>query len=65
MIFFQDGKKRTDLQAVLIFLLFNQYEFVPSVNDEILIDFTLTVASAHHTLELVQDWLKEHNQPMA
>lgn len=62
---FQDGNKRTGLQAALIFLLFNQYEFVPSVNDEILIDFTLAVASAQHTLESVQEWFKEHIQPMA
>ena len=59
---FQDGNKRTGLQAALIFLLLNKYEFTPSVTDEILINFTLAVASAAHTLETVQAWFKEHIQ---
>ncbi len=48
---FQDGNKRTGLQASIIFLLLNKYKFVSAVNDEMLIDFTLAVASAEHTLE--------------
>ena len=59
---FQDGNKRTGLQAALIFLLLNKYEFTPSVTDEILINFTLAVASAAHPLETVQAWFKEHIQ---
>ena len=59
---YQDGNKRTGLQAALIFLLLNKYEFTPSVTDEILINFTLAVASAAHTLETVQAWFKEHSQ---
>lgn len=61
---FQDGNKRTGLQASIIFLLLNRHEFVASLNDELLIDFTLAVASAEHTLETVQDWLNQHIQPI-
>ena len=62
---FQDGNKRTGLQAAIIFLLLNRYQFIDSVDDDQLINFTLAVASAEHTLESVQDWLNAHIQPLA
>lgn len=61
---FQDGNKRTGLQAAIIFLLYNNYEFSSTVNDELLPDFTRAVASAQHTLETVQDWFKARIQPL-
>jgi len=62
---FQDGNKRTRLQAAIIFLLLNNHTFAASVNDELLTHFTLAVASAEHTLESVQDWFKRHIQPVS
>lgn len=59
---FQDGNKRTGLQAAIIFLLINQYKFTDQVNDNSLIQFTLDVASGQHRLETVQEWFKEHIQ---
>ncbi len=57
---FSDGNKRTGLQAALIFLQANQQSLIPSVSDQLLIDFTTEVASGKHTLESVQNWFKEH-----
>ncbi|UFH51971.1 type II toxin-antitoxin system death-on-curing family toxin [Spirosoma sp. KNUC1025] len=59
---FQDGNKRTGLQAATIFLQLNRFDFNASVTDEILINFTLAVASAEHTLEIMQDWFMDHLQ---
>lgn len=61
---FQDGNKRTGLQAAIIFLLYNNHEFLRTVNDDLLTNFTLAVASAEHTLETVQNWFSEHIQPV-
>ncbi|MBD2699941.1 type II toxin-antitoxin system death-on-curing family toxin [Spirosoma sp. BT702] len=61
---FQDGNKRTGLQAALIFLLLNNYKFIASVNDDLLIQFTLDVASGQHSLESVQEWFKANIQPL-
>lgn len=58
---FQDGNKRTGLEAALLFLQLNGYDL--TVADEMLIDFTLAVASAEHTLETVQDWFNQYIQP--
>lgn len=55
---FQDGNKRTGLQSAMIFLLLNGYNLLP--DDEILINFTLSVASGEQTLEEVQAWFKQH-----
>lgn len=55
---FTDGNKRTGLQAAIIFLLRNGYEFVESVNDDLLTNFTLSVASAELSLGEVQDWFE-------
>jgi death on curing protein len=62
---FQDGNKRTGLQAAIIFLLLNRYTFIATVDDTLLTDFTLGVASADYSLEQVQDWLRAHIQPLA
>lgn len=55
---FQDGNKRTGLQSAIIFLLMNGYDL--QADDETLIHFTLSVASAELSLEQVQAWFEEH-----
>ncbi len=56
---FQDGNKRTGLQAANIFLKANGYFYKNTVNDDILTDFTLSVAAGEKTLEEVQQWFEE------
>lgn len=60
---FQDGNKRTGLQSAMIFLLMNSYTFNSSIDDQILIDFTLSVASGELSLEQTQDFFKKNIQP--
>lgn len=55
---FQDGNKRTGLEAALLFLQLNGYDLV--VDDTLLTNFTLSVASAELTLEQVQAWFRAH-----
>jgi death-on-curing protein len=55
---FQDGNKRTGLQASIIFLILNN--LVIEVSNDDFINFTLSVASGEQSLEQVQDWLKNH-----
>ncbi|MDJ1469799.1 type II toxin-antitoxin system death-on-curing family toxin [Cytophagaceae bacterium DM2B3-1] len=57
---FSDGNKRTGLQSAMIFLLVNGYKINPDLPDQVLIDFTLEVASGKYTLERLQKWFKEH-----
>ncbi|MCC5946111.1 MAG: type II toxin-antitoxin system death-on-curing family toxin [Bernardetiaceae bacterium] len=57
---FQDGNKRTGLQAAIIFLLLNGYDLI--IDDDTLISFTLSVASGEQTLEEVQAWFEKHIQ---
>ncbi|MBN8824977.1 MULTISPECIES: type II toxin-antitoxin system death-on-curing family toxin [unclassified Spirosoma] len=61
---FQDGNKRTGLQSALIFLLLNEYRFTDLVNDDLLTQFTLDVASGNHSLETVQAWFQANSQPL-
>lgn len=61
---FQDGNKRTGLQAAIIFVQLNNYTFKDSVDDDLLIEFTLDVASGKHSLESLQTWFKNHIQPL-
>lgn len=53
---FQDGNKRTGLEAALLFLQLNGYDLV--VEDDLLIDFTLSVASADISQGRVLDWFE-------
>lgn len=55
---FQDGNKRTGLEAALLFLQLNGYDLV--VDDELLTNFTLSVASGEQSLEQVQTWFEAH-----
>ncbi len=61
---FQDGNKRTGLQAALIFLLLNEYRFAELVDDDLLTQFTLDEASGFHSLESVLEWFKTYIQPL-
>lgn len=60
---FQDGNKRTGLEAALLFLQLNDYNLV--VDDDLLINFTLAVASGERSLDQVQAWFQEHISPLA
>ncbi|MGF1533845.1 MAG: type II toxin-antitoxin system death-on-curing family toxin [Bernardetiaceae bacterium] len=55
---FQDGNKRTGLEAALLFLQLNDYDLV--IDDQTLIQFTNAVASGEQTLEEVQAWFAQH-----
>ena len=71
---FQDGNKRTGLESALLFLRLNDFRLknnLEKINNsdrsiprkgksstEILIEFTLEVASGEVTLEECQDWFK-------
>lgn len=57
---FQDGNKRTGLEAALLFLQLNNYDLV--IDDQTLIDFTLSAASGELSLEQVQDFFKNNIQ---
>jgi death-on-curing protein len=57
---FQDGNKRTGLEAALLFLQLNDYDLI--VEDDLLISFTLSVASAELSLYEVQEWFAKHIQ---
>ncbi|WP_338767084.1 type II toxin-antitoxin system death-on-curing family toxin [Bernardetia sp. ABR2-2B] len=57
---FQDGNKRTGLQSANIFLKANGYSYRNTVNDDILTDFTLSVAAGEKTLEEVQKRFEEN-----
>jgi death on curing protein len=59
---FQDGNKRTGLQAAMIFLLLNGYRLLP--DDNTLIQFTLSVASGKQSVEAVQAWFEKHIEPI-
>lgn len=58
---FTDGNKRTGLDACILFFEFNGYQLSDNVSNEILTDFILSVASGNHTLETVQEWLKNNS----
>jgi len=58
---FSDGNKRTGLEAGLIFLKLNGYKLSDSITNPILTNFILDIASGKHTLETVQEWLKENS----
>ncbi len=51
---FQDGNKRTGLEAALLFLQLNGYDLV--VDDDLLTNFTLSAASGELSLAEVQAW---------
>ena len=75
---FQDGNKRTGLEAALLFLKLNTYSLreglvkiksenkvIPKIGDtsnEILYNFTIEVASGELTLEECRNWFKDNIQ---
>lgn len=58
---FTDGNKRTGLDASFLFLDFNGYQLSNTISNQILTGFILAVASGNHTLETVQNWLKNYS----
>jgi death on curing protein len=57
---FQDGNKRTGLEAALLFLQLNHYDLV--MDNDTLTQFTLSIASGELSLEQVQNWFEIHIQ---
>jgi death-on-curing protein len=57
---FSDGNKRTGLDSCILFLEVNGYRISSAMTSEILTNFILEVASGNHTLQSVQNWLKDH-----
>nr|WP_293834208.1 type II toxin-antitoxin system death-on-curing family toxin [uncultured Arsenicibacter sp.] len=63
---FSDGNKRTGLGAALIFLNLNGYSMAPSVDDALLTDFIIRVASGLVDLDTCRAWFTRYavtNQP--
>jgi death on curing protein len=58
---FSDGNKRTGLDSCLLFLELNGHALSDKITNEVLTNFILEVASGNHTLQSVQDWLKENS----
>ncbi|MEZ0538278.1 type II toxin-antitoxin system death-on-curing family toxin [Fibrella arboris] len=53
---FSDGNKRTGLGAALMFLNLNKFDLSPSVDDPLLTDFILAVASGQSSLDECRAW---------
>lgn len=70
---FQDGNKRTGLEAMLLFLKLNGYKLLPGVvsqgqgvkeiEPKELFDFTMAIASGHHDWDSVRKWFAAHAVP--
>lgn len=57
---FTDGNKRTGLGACLIFLNINKHDLHLSVNNQILTDFIIKIASGQSSLEACRTWFSEN-----
>jgi death on curing protein len=57
---FQDGNKRTGLVAALVFLNLNNFEVNPLLDESIIYDFTIEVASGKVTLDECRVWFAEN-----
>lgn len=55
---FQDGNKRTGLEAAIIFLRINGFNISPDLHLNALYDFTIKVASGVSSLEECQSWFE-------
>ena len=53
---FQDGNKRTGLEAALLFLELNNHRINPNLNNDALYDFTMQVADGSLSLDEVREW---------
>ncbi|MBC6992721.1 type II toxin-antitoxin system death-on-curing family toxin [Neolewinella lacunae] len=62
---FQDGNKRTGLEAALLFLKLNGHRLVSGeteadISPDELYHFTMAVAAGEHNLDAVRDWFAVH-----
>lgn len=62
---FQDGNKRTGLEAALLFLRLNGWKLVSAaaatdITPDELYNFTMAVASGEHDLDAVRAWFTAH-----
>jgi len=55
---FNDGNKRTGLEAALLFLEKKQFKINNDISDDELIEFTLLVAKGNVNIEEVSKWLE-------
>lgn len=55
---FQDGNKRTGLEAAIIFLRINDFNLSPHLTLEDIFDFTIKVASGLSSLPECQAWFE-------
>ena len=53
---FTDGNKRTGLGAALVFLNLNGHDLSPAIDDTILTNFILKVASGESSLDECRGW---------
>ena len=53
---FSDGNKRTGLGAALVFLNFNGFDLSPAVDNPLLTDYILAVASGQSSLDECRAW---------
>lgn len=60
---FQDGNKRTGLEAAILFLRLNGYNITEQLKNEDIFDFTMKVAAGESSLEECQDWFARHIVP--
>ena len=57
---FQDGNKRTGLEAGIVFLRINGFNLSQNLHSSDIYDFTIKVASGLSTLEECQSWFETH-----
>ncbi|HLO57038.1 MAG TPA: type II toxin-antitoxin system death-on-curing family toxin [Saprospiraceae bacterium] len=61
---FRDGNKRTGLLASLNFLNINGYDISREVNNDIMTNFILAVASGEVSLEDCRKWFAENTESL-
>ena len=57
---FSDGNKRTGLGAALVFLNFNGFDLSPAVDNPLLTDYILAVASGESSLDECRAWFASY-----
>jgi death-on-curing protein len=58
---FIDGNKRTGLAAALVFLNLNGFDLSININDHVLTDFIIKIASGESNLEECREWFAENS----
>ena len=61
---FQDGNKRTGLEAALLFLEMNNHKINPDLTNDSIYYFTIKVADGSLTLDEVKEWFRINVTPI-